>query len=257
MRGTSAACNRCSGNSSAISSDVAGSSVAAAPAHHRPLQRGTVADIEGDPAECLFRLEQRGDVRHVEERLASCRYPIAHGEGPQRMGHTEGLDADRADADWALRLDHAGLGEGKAGDEGQGFGSGIDRARRAVGKTESMVAVRVGEHDGGWIDPLEARKPIGAAIDHHPRASLPHQEGAVTKMAARPDLDLAPSAEKGELDASLLTFLDGDFLLVLLRRRALGQSHREDAVHELRLDLVGIDAIRHGKRTLEGSIASL
>jgi hypothetical protein len=35
-------------------------------------------------------------------------------------------------------------------------------------------------------------------------------------MAARPDLDLATGAEKGELDAALLTLLDRDRLLVHL-----------------------------------------
>ena len=37
--------------------------------------------------------------------------------------------------------------------------------------------------------------------------TLPHQQGAVAEMAARPDFDLAAGPEKGELDAALLTFL--------------------------------------------------
>jgi hypothetical protein len=40
-------------------------------------------------------------------------------------------------------------------------------------------------------------------------------------MAARPDLDLAAGAEKGELDAALLTLLDRDLLLVLLEFSAI------------------------------------
>jgi hypothetical protein len=71
-------------------------------------------------------------------------------------------------------------------------------------KPRSVVAVSVGEHDRRRIDPLQARKPIRPAIDHHPRTPLPHQHGAVTEMAARPDLDLAAGSEKGELDAALL-----------------------------------------------------
>ena len=66
-------------------------------------------------------------------------------------------------------------------------------------------------------------EPIGAAIDHHARMTEPHQQGAVAEMAAGPDLDLAPGAEKGELDAALL---DRDPLLVLLSLWTLGQSYR-------------------------------
>ena len=66
-------------------------------------------------------------------------------------------------------------------------------------------------------------------------------------MAARPDLDLTAGAEKGELDAALLTLLDRDPLLVLLSFWTLRQSYREHAVHELGLDLVGIHALRDRK----------
>jgi hypothetical protein len=69
-------------------------------------------------------------------------------------------------------------------------------------------------------------EPIGAAIDHHARMTEPHQQGAVAEMAAGPDLDLAPGAEKGELDAALLALLDRDPLLVLLSLWTLGQSYR-------------------------------
>jgi hypothetical protein len=63
-------------------------------------------------------------------------------------------------------------------------------------------------------------------IDHHARMTEPHQQGAVAEMAAGPDLDLAPGAEKGELDAALLALLDRDPLLVLLSLWTLGQSYR-------------------------------
>ena len=48
---------------------------------------------------------------------------------------------------------------------------------------------------------LSRLNQIGPAIDHYARFVLPHQQGDVAKVAARPDLDLAAGAEKGELDA--------------------------------------------------------
>jgi hypothetical protein len=57
-------------------------------------------------------------------------------------------------------------------------------------------------HDCCGIDDLEPVQPIGPAIDHHARIALPHQQGTVAEVAARPDLDLAAGAEKGELDAA-------------------------------------------------------
>jgi len=114
------------------------------------------------------------------------------------------LEADHADAERTPRLDRTRLGERKARDQRQRLRGGEDRARRAMRKPRSVVAVSVGEHDRRRIDPLQARKPIRPAIDHHSRTPLPHQQGAVTEMAARPDLDLAAGSEKGELDAALL-----------------------------------------------------
>ena len=86
---------------------------------------------------------------------------------------------------------------------------------------------------------------------------FPHQQGAVAEMAARPDLDLATGPEKGELDAALLTLLDRDPLLVLLRLWILRQSYREHAVDEFRLDLIGIYAFRNREAALEGAKAAL
>jgi hypothetical protein len=43
-------------------------------------------------------------------------------------------------------------------------------------------------------------------------------------MAARPDLDLATGAEKGELDAALLTLLDRDPRLVPLEFSIVANS---------------------------------
>jgi hypothetical protein len=67
-------------------------------------------------------------------------------------------------------------------------------------------------------------EPIGAAIDHHARIAQAHQQSAVAGMAARPDLDLAAGAEKGELDAALLTLLDPSFLWTFR------QSYRANSV---------------------------
>jgi hypothetical protein len=50
--------------------------------------------------------------------------------------------------------------------------------------------------------------------------------------------------------------LDGDLLLALLCFWPLRQRDREYAVLEMRLDLVGINAVRHAERTLEGAIAT-
>src|SRR6202521_377541 len=50
--------------------------------------------------------------------------------------------------------------------------------------------------------------------------------------------------------------LDGDLLLALLCFWPLRQRDREYAVLEMRLDLVGINAVRHAERTLEGAIAA-
>src|ERR1700736_389689 len=50
--------------------------------------------------------------------------------------------------------------------------------------------------------------------------------------------------------------LDGDLLLALLCFWPLRQRDREYAVLEMRLDLVGINAVRHAERTLEGGVAA-
>ena len=107
------------------------------------------------------------------------------------------------------------------------------------------------------IHDLQPAEPIGPAVDHHAHMPFTHQQGAVAEMAARPDLDLAAGPEKGELDIALLTFLYCNPLLVLLRLCTLRQYHREHAVRELRLDLVGIDAFRNRKAALEGTVTAL
>jgi hypothetical protein len=78
-----------------------------------------------------------------------------------------------------------------------------------------VIGMSMSDHDCGRLDPFLVVEPISPAIDHHTRISQPHQQGAVAEMASRPDLDLAAGAEKGELDAALLTLLDRDPLLVL------------------------------------------
>jgi hypothetical protein len=50
--------------------------------------------------------------------------------------------------------------------------------------------------------------------------------------------------------------IDGDLLLALPCFWPLRQRDREYAVLEMRLDLVGINAVRHAERTLEGAIAA-
>jgi hypothetical protein len=61
----------------------------------------------------------------------------------------------------------------------------------------------VGEDDGGWRNRAKRLQPIGAAIDHDAGAAPPDKERAVTAMAARPRLDLAACAEKGQFDLCL------------------------------------------------------
>src|SRR5271165_6095270 len=51
--------------------------------------------------------------------------------------------------------------------------------------------------------------------------------------------------------------LDRDLLLALLGVRRFRQRDREDAVLELSIDLVRIDAVRHAEGTLEGAVAAL
>src|SRR5271169_4776057 len=73
-------------------------------------------------------------------------------------------------------------------------------------------------------------RQTGSSSASRARIALPHQQGAVAEVAARPDLDIVEGVEKGELDAALLTFLGCDPLLVLLRFWTLRQFHCEDAV---------------------------
>jgi hypothetical protein len=123
-------------------------------------------------------------------------------------------------------LDNMAIGERKALDQRKGLFRCIDRAVRAMGEPECVVGVGMSEHDCRGIHHLQPAEPIGSAIDHHARMALSHQQSAVAEMAARPDLDLAPGAQKGELDAALLALLDRDPLLVLLSLWTLGQSYR-------------------------------
>jgi hypothetical protein len=83
----------------------------------------------------------------------------------------------------------------------------VHRTFRVLGKSRGVIGMGVGDHDCGRIDPSLVVEPIGAAIDHHAPMTEPHQQSAVAEMAARPDLDLAAGAEKGELDAALLALL--------------------------------------------------
>ena len=84
----------------------------------------------------------------------------------------------------------------------------MHRTGRALGEPRGMIGMGVGDHDCRRIDPFLMIQPISAAVDHHARITQSHEQGAVPEMAARPDLDFAAGAEKGELDAALLTPLD-------------------------------------------------
>jgi hypothetical protein len=116
----------------------------------------------------------------------------------------------------------------------------------------------VGDHDCRRIDPFLMVEPIRPTIDHYAHTAQPHQQGAVAKVAARPDLDLAAGTEKGELDAALLTPFDRDPLLVFLRLCTLRQSYREHAVSRMAsILLASIHVFQDRKAPLEGTITAL
>ena len=119
----------------------------------------------------------------------------------------KGLEAHRIDGERFAVANVLAVRDGIVPKQRPGFLGGVHRTCRALGKSRGVIGMGVGDHDCGRIDPLLVVEPIGAAIDHHARMTDPHQQGAVAEMAARPDLDLAPSAEKGELDAALLALL--------------------------------------------------
>ena len=135
----------------------------------------------------------------------------------------KGLEAHRIDGERFAVTDVLAVRDGIALQQRPGFLGGMHRTGRALGKSRGVIGMGVGDHDGGRIDSFLMIEPIGAAIDHHARIAQAHQQSAVAGMAARPDLDLAAGAEKGELDAALLTLLDRDPLLALWTFR---QSYR-------------------------------
>ena len=128
----------------------------------------------------------------------------------------KGLEAHRIDGERFTVTNVLAVRDGIVLEQRSGFRGGMHRAGGVLDEPGSMVGMRVGDHDCGRIDPFLMIQPIGAAIDHHARIAQSHEQGAVPEMAARPDLDLAAGAEKGEVDAALLTLLDRDPLLVPL-----------------------------------------
>jgi len=124
----------------------------------------------------------------------------------------KGLEAHRIDGERFAVTDVLAVRYGIALQQRPGFLGGMHRTGRALGKSRGVIGMSVGNHDGGRIDSFLMIEPISAAIDHHARIAQAHQQSAVAGMAARPDLDLATGAEKGELDAALLTLLDPSFL---------------------------------------------
>ena len=192
-----------------------------APAHHRSDDGGAIADIERDTAQRLVALTDGSEVRNVEERDAARGHAVADGRSAQRVLDRKGLEAHRLDRERLAVTNVLAVRDWIVLQQRPGLLGGMHRAGRALGKSRSVIGMGVGDYDCGRIDPFLMVEPIGAAIDHHARIAQPHQQSAVAKMAARPDLDLATGAEKGELDAALLTLLDRDPLLVPLDFSAL------------------------------------
>jgi hypothetical protein len=126
-----------------------------------------------------------------------------------------------------------------------------------------MIGMGMSKEDGARRNRLQLSQPIGAAVDHDTRAPALNQQGTMAPMASRSDLDLAPCAEKCELDGSDLQFLkeaqgyhlcllDRDLLLILLRcaSSAILRSGRHS---ECRLDL-SASTRRAPEKSVEGSM---
>ena len=56
--------------------------------------------------------------------------------------------------------------------------------------------MRVREHDRARVKPLKFPQPIEAAIDHHVRAAVGHQQRCMHSMPSRACLNLTACAEK-------------------------------------------------------------
>ena len=71
---------------------------------------------------------------------------------------------------------------------------GMHRTCRTLGKPGSVIGMGVGDHDCRRIDRFLMVEPSRPTIDHYAHMAQPHQQGAVAKVAARPDLDLTAGA---------------------------------------------------------------
>jgi hypothetical protein len=105
----------------------------------------------------------------------------ANGAAHQRNGRLLQGDGAVAHREAVSRLARARSRCGRAGALSPGF-------------LGSVIGMGVGDHDSRRIDPFLMVEPIRPTIDHYAHTAQPHQQGAVTKVAARPDLDLTAGA---------------------------------------------------------------
>ena len=174
------------------------------PAHHGSLDRGPITHIESDALQGLASIADGNEVRDIKEGRVRCAHAIANRRCAQRVIDGEGFEADRADLEWLSRVDDAAITDRITSKQRPRLFGGVDGTWRAMCKAKGVIGMRVGDDNGGGRDGLQRLEPIGATIDHDAGPPLPNEEGAVTVMAARPELDLAAGSDKGQLDGAPL-----------------------------------------------------
>ena len=174
--------------------------VIAAPTHQGAGHRGAVADVKCHSLQRFDTIPDGGEVWDIEYGEAPGLDPIADRRRSQRMGDHEGLKCDRTNPERMSGLNPTSIGEREPLDQRPSLVRRIDGARCALSEPEGVVGVSMCEYDCRGINGLQPAQPIGTAIDHHAGTALPHQQGAVAEVAARPEFDLAAGSEKGELD---------------------------------------------------------
>ena len=162
----------------------------------RARKRGAVADVEVEAGKCLVLVDDRDEVRRVEDRRSTGRDAVADCRRSQRVLHRKRLKPDPQHRQWPARLHDPALGEGIASDRAPGRRGRVYRARGTVSKPGRVVGVRVREDDRSRAQPRKPIAPVEATIDHHLAAAVADEQRAVASVPARSRLDFAPRAEE-------------------------------------------------------------
>lgn len=174
-----------------------GSSLAA---HHRSFHRRTIANVDMDAAKCVHRTGNPGDIGHVEEATAVCRYAKPNRRRPYRMLDRKRLEPHSVDHYGLSHWQPAPIINGEATDQIPGDLSRIDRTRRTLGKASSMIRMGVRQHNGRRRNPAEPAQPIRPTINHDARRAPLNKQRAMASVPTRADFDLAARTEERQLE---------------------------------------------------------